>query len=211
MGLTVGRRTLLAVVCAVAVASIYAAQPVLAQIGSDLGEPDARLGWIVAAGQLGYLAGLAALVPLGDMLDRRTLIAGHLLLTAVGAALAATATEPWLLLAGLVVAGLFAVVVQTTAAYAAALPTPEERGRNLGAVTSGVVIGILGARVAAGALAAVCGWRSVYVALAALLVALGASSWSPCRPIRAPAAAPTGRCWCRWADCSASGFSFRAD
>jgi MFS family permease len=221
MGLTVGRRTLLAVVCAVAVASIYAAQPVLAQIGSDLGEPDARLGWIVAAGQLGYLAGLAALVPLGDMLDRRTLIAGHLLLTAVGAALAATATEPWLLLAGLVVAGLFAVVVAglfavvvqttTTAAYAAALPTPEERGRNLGAVTSGVVIGILGARVAAGALAAVCGWRSVYVALAALLVALGASSWSPCRPIRAPAAPPTGRCWCRWADCSASGFSFRAD
>jgi predicted MFS family arabinose efflux permease len=111
MGLTVGRRTLFAVVCAVAVASIYAAQPVLAQIGSDLGVPDARLGWIVAAGQLGYLAGLAALVPLGDMLDRRTLIAGHLLLTAVGAALAATATETWLLLAGLVVAGRTARVI----------------------------------------------------------------------------------------------------
>jgi predicted MFS family arabinose efflux permease len=62
MGLTVGRRTLFAVVCAVAVASIYAAQPVLAQIGSDLGVPDARLGWIVAAGQLGYLSrGLIAL------------------------------------------------------------------------------------------------------------------------------------------------------
>lgn len=64
MRLTVGRRTLFAAVCAVAVASIYAAQPVLAQIGSDLGVPDAHLGWIVAAGQLGYLAGLAVLVPL---------------------------------------------------------------------------------------------------------------------------------------------------
>jgi predicted MFS family arabinose efflux permease len=172
MGLTIGRRTLLAAVCAAAVASIYAAQPVLAQIGSDLGVPDGRLGWIVAAGQLGYLAGLAVLVPLGDMTDRRKLLAGHLLLTAAGAVLAATAGRPWVLLAGLAVAGLFAVVVQTTVAYAAALSAPGERGRNLGAVTSGVVIGILGARVAAGALAAVWGWRSVYVALAVLQVAL---------------------------------------
>ena len=172
MGLTTSRRTLFAAVCAVAVASIYAAQPVLAQIGSDLRVPDARLGWIVAAGQFGYLAGLAVLVPLGDMIDRRKLIAGHLLLTAAGAAVAATATRTWVLLAGLVVAGLFAVVVQTTVAYAAALSTPEERGRNLGVVTSGVVIGILGARVAAGALAAEWGWRSVYVALCVLSVML---------------------------------------
>lgn len=173
MGPSTGLRTLLfAAVCAVAVAGVYAAQPVLAQIGSDLGIPDADLGWIVAAGQFGYLAGLALLVPLGDMIDRRRLVAGHLLLTAVGAVLAATATRTWVLLLGLVVTGLFAVVVQTTVAYAAALSTPEERGRNLGVVTSGVVIGILGARVAAGALAAVWGWRSVYVALAVLLVTL---------------------------------------
>jgi predicted MFS family arabinose efflux permease len=174
MGLTTGRRTLFAAVCAVAVASIYAAQPVLAQIGNDLGVPDARLGWIVAAGQLGYLAGLAVLVPLGDMTDRRKLMVGHLLLSAVGAVLAATATRTWMLLGGLVVTGLFAVVVQTTVAYAAALSTPEERGRNLGVVTCGVVIGILGARVAAGALAAAWGWgwRSVYVALAVSLVML---------------------------------------
>ncbi|OAP24926.1 MFS transporter [Amycolatopsis sp. M39] len=172
MGRTTGRRTVFAAVCAVAVASIYAAQPVLAEIGTDLGVPGAGLGWIVAAGQLGYLAGLAALVPLGDLVDRRKLIAVHLLLTAVGAALAAVATQTWLLLTGLVLAGLFAVVVQTTVAYAAALSTPEERGRTLGVVTSGVVIGILGARVAAGALAELRGWRSVYVALAVLLVTL---------------------------------------
>ncbi|MGV9292967.1 MFS transporter [Amycolatopsis sp. NPDC003676] len=172
MGLTTGRRTVFAAVCAVAVASIYAAQPVLAEIGGDLGVPDAGLGWIVAAGQLGYLAGLAVLVPLGDLVDRRKLIAGHLLLTAVGAALAAAATQTWLLLTGLVLAGLFAVVVQTTVAYAAALSTSDERGRTLGVVTSGVVIGILGARVAAGALAELWGWRGVYVALAVLLVTL---------------------------------------
>ncbi|MGW5019373.1 MFS transporter [Streptomyces cacaoi] len=172
MARNAGRNVLFAAVCAVAVASIYAAQPVLTRIGSDLGIPDARLGWVVSAGQLGYLAGLAVLVPLGDTLDRRALIAGHLLLTAAGTALAATATRTWLLLGGLALAGLFAVVVQTTVAYAAALSTPAERGRTLGVVTSGVVIGILGARVAVGALAQLHGWRSVYLALAVLLVAL---------------------------------------
>jgi predicted MFS family arabinose efflux permease len=166
------QRTLLAAVCAVAVASIYAAQPVLARIGADLGLPEAQLGLIVAAGQLGYLAGLAALVPLGDRLDRRKLIAAHLLLTAAGAALTAAATRPWMALAGLAIAGLFAVVVQTTVAYATATAAPQERGRTLGAVTSGVVVGILGARVASGVLATAWGWRSVYAVLAALLVVL---------------------------------------
>ncbi|MGP3755381.1 MFS transporter [Streptomyces sp. IBSNAI001] len=172
MSLTSDRRTLFAVICAVAVATIYVAQPVLAQIGGDLGVPEADLGWIVTSGQLGYLIGLALLVPLGDMFDRRKLIAGHLLLAAAGMALAAVAAQLWLLLAGLVLAGLFAVVVQTTVAFAADLSTAAERGRTLGAVTSGVIIGILGARVLAGSLAALWGWRSVYVAIAVLLVAL---------------------------------------
>lgn len=159
-------------ICAVAVATIYAAQPVLAQIGGDLGLPEADLGWIVTAGQLGYLIGLALLVPLGDMFDRRKLIAWHLLLAAAGTVLTSVAAQLWLLLAGLALAGLFAVVVQTTVAFAADLSTAAERGRTLGAVTSGVIIGILGARVLAGSLAALWGWRSVYVALAALLIVL---------------------------------------
>ena len=67
---------------------------------------------------------------------------------------------------------MFAVVVQTTVAYTAAVSSPHERGRNIGAVTSGVVVGILGARVVAGLLAEVAGWRSVYAALAAASVIL---------------------------------------
>ncbi|MFD6222392.1 MFS transporter [Nocardia asteroides] len=159
-------------VCAVAVATMYVAQPVLAQMGRDLGVPESDLGWIVAAGQLGYLAGLAVLVPLGDMLDRRTLIGGQLLLAAVGMLVAAVAPGPWILLTGLAVTGLFAVVVQTTVAFAADLSAPAERGRTLGIVTSGVIIGILGARVLAGILAGLWGWRSVYTTLTLLLVML---------------------------------------
>lgn len=169
-----GRRLLFAAICAGSVATIYSAQPVLTEIGADLGVSGGGLGWIVTAGQLGYLVGLVLLVPLGDMFDRRTLIVGHLLLTAVGVVIAATATHVWVMLTGVAIAGLFAVVVQTTVAYAAAVSPPQERGRTLGVVTSGVVIGILGARVVAGALAAAWGWRSVYVALAGLLVVLAA-------------------------------------
>ncbi|WP_330231110.1 MFS transporter [Nocardia sp. NBC_00508] len=73
---------------------------------------------------------------------------------------------------GLAVAGLFAVVVQVTVAYVAAVSAPSERGRNIGAVTSGVVIGILGVRVLAGALGDTVGWRAVYALLAVLCVAL---------------------------------------
>lgn len=86
--------------------------------------------------------------------------------------LAAVAAQLWFLLAGLAVAGLFAVVVQTTVAFAADLSPVAERGRTLGIVTSGVITGILGARVLAGGLAGLWGWRSVYVALALLLVVL---------------------------------------
>ncbi|GAB2927120.1 MFS transporter [Streptomyces mayteni] len=169
-----GRRLLLAVVCGVAVASVYTAQPMLGPMGRDLGVPAELTGWIVATGQLGYLVGLVLLVPLGDVLDRRRLIATHLALTAAGLLLTASARAAWVAFAGLAVAGVFAVVVQTAVAYAASVSAPGERGRNIGVVTSGVVVGILGGRVLAGWLAEAWGWRSGYLVLAALALALAA-------------------------------------
>lgn len=169
-----GTRLLLAVVCGVAVAGVYAGQPVLGPMGDDLGVPRDSVGWFVAAGQLGYLAGLVLLVPLGDRLDRRRLIAAHLALVAAGLAVTAAAPVAWVAFGGLAVAGLFAVVVQTTVAYAASIAPPAERGRTLGAVTSGVVAGILGARVLTGALADLGGWRGSYLALAVLAAVLSA-------------------------------------
>ncbi|MGW4802008.1 MFS transporter [Nonomuraea sp. NPDC004297] len=122
-------RLLLAVVCGVAVASVYAGQPVLGPMGRDLGVPAGSFGLLVAAGQLGYLAGLVLLVPLGDLLDRRRLIAAHLALVAAGTAVTAAAPAAWAAFAGLAAAGVFAVVVQIAVAYAAAISAPAERGR----------------------------------------------------------------------------------
>ncbi|MFD3980615.1 MFS transporter [Streptomyces griseus] len=169
----VWRRLLLAVVCGVAVASVYAAQPVLAPMGDSLGVPAGQLGLIVSIGQLGYLVGLVLLVPLGDLVtNRRRLIAGHLVATAAGLLLTSVASTSWLAFAGLALAGMFAVVVQTAVAYAASVSPPVERGRNIGVVTSGVVVGILGARVVTGVFAEQWGWRSVYAALGVLALGL---------------------------------------
>ncbi|WP_205818586.1 MULTISPECIES: MFS transporter [unclassified Microbacterium] len=169
-------KTLLAAICAVAVATVYAAQPVLAQMGRDLQLPTDALGWLVSAGQLGYLIGLVLLVPLGDRFDRRRLIALHLGLVGIGMLAVAVAPAAGVAFAGLTLTGIFAVVVQTTVAYAAAVSDPGERGRNLGFVTSGVVVGILGSRLIAGMMADLWGWRSSYVLLAALSLLLGAAA-----------------------------------
>ncbi|WP_081511702.1 MFS transporter [Nocardia donostiensis] len=171
-GVTGPQRFVLALVCAVAVATIYAIQPVLEAAGTDLGLAHESLGGLVAAGQIGYFAGLVLLVPLADVMNRRRLIAVHLVLTATGAAVTAAAPNSAVAMTGLAVAGLFAVVVQVTVAYVAAVSASSERGRNIGAVTSGVVIGILGARVLAGVLGDTVGWRAVYALLAALCVVL---------------------------------------
>ncbi|MGW9584928.1 MULTISPECIES: MFS transporter [unclassified Streptomyces] len=169
----VWRRVLLAVVCGVAVASVYAAQPVLAPMGDSLGVSAGQSGWIVSIGQFGYLAGLVLLVPLGDVVvNRRRLIAVHLAITAVGLLLTSAASNAGTAFAGLALAGMFAVVVQITVAYAASVSPPDERGRNIGIVTSGVVIGILGARIVTGLLAEQWGWRSTYVLLGVLALGL---------------------------------------
>ncbi|MFC9473559.1 MFS transporter [Nocardia sp. NPDC056952] len=171
-GVTRAQRWVLATVCAAAVSTIYAIQPVLAVAGAELGVSPESSGVLIAAGQIGYFAGLILLVPLGDLLNRRRLIGGLLALTSIGAAITAAAPSGGVAVAGLAFAGVFAVVVQVTVAYVAAVSAPGERGRNIGAVTSGVVIGILGVRVVAGLLGDTLGWRAVYALLAVLCAGL---------------------------------------
>lgn len=168
-------RWLLAVLCAVAVANIYYAQPLLERIGADLGIPDSGLGAVVAAAQAGYLVGLVVLVPLGDLVDRRTLIAVQVAALAAGCALVAGAAGSARLLAGMAAVGLFAVVVQVAVAYVAAVGGPAERGRNVGTVTGGVVVGIILARTVSGAVADLADWRWVYAGSALLALVLAAA------------------------------------
>jgi predicted MFS family arabinose efflux permease len=169
-------RLLLAVLCAAAVANVYYAQPLLERFAADLAIPTSVVGWVVTLSQLGYLVGLVVLVPLGDVISRRVLIAVQLAATAVGTGIAATASTATGLFVGVAIAGLFSVVVQIVVAFAAAISDPAERGRTIGVVTSGVVVGIILARTVSGAVADLAGWRVVYLGSAALCAALAVAA-----------------------------------
>ncbi|MEU6017601.1 MFS transporter [Streptomyces sp. NPDC047515] len=168
-----GRTTLLfAVASGVAVANVYFAQPLLVTLSRDFGISAASVGIVVTLTQIGYGLGLFLLVPLGDLIDRRSLVVTQLALLAAALIATGTAATAPILLTALAAVGFLAVVTQTLVVFAASLSAPERRGRAVGLVTSGIVIGILLARTVSGALADLAGWRSVYLASAALTLVL---------------------------------------
>ncbi|VCU68432.1 Inner membrane transport protein YnfM [Pigmentiphaga humi] len=153
------------------VASNYYAQPLLQTIADSLGLSVPAAGAIVTVAQVSYALGLFLLVPLGDLLERRALIAGMTLLAALGLFASAASTSLAMLLAGTAVTGLFSVVAQVLVPFAATLAAPDERGKVVGTLMSGLLLGILLARTFAGIVASAGSWRAMYV-LAGVLMAV---------------------------------------
>ncbi|MEK4236748.1 MFS transporter [Paenibacillus sp. FSL H7-0714] len=159
---------LFSVACGIVVANIYYAQPLLDAISNEFGISHSFVGLVITITQIFYALGLLLLVPLGDLLNRRWLIAGQMLLSVLALIVVGTATSSIVLFVGIAAVGFLAVVTQTLVAFAATLAAPAERGRVVGVVTSGIVIGILLARTFAGVLMDLAGWRSVYLVSAVL-------------------------------------------
>ncbi|HDR7320372.1 MFS transporter [Bacillus toyonensis] len=161
---------LFAAACGMSVANIYFAQPLLDQLSNEFGINHSIIGVVITVTQIFYGVGLLLLVPLGDLLNQRRLIVGQMLLSTTALVIVGTASSSMVLFAGMALVGLLAVVTQTLVAFAATIASPTERGRVVGIVTSGIVIGILLARTFAGILTDVAGWRSVYLFSAALML-----------------------------------------
>ena len=155
---------------ALAVANVYSAQPLLKSIAASLNVSPGTIGAVVTATQIGYAIGLIFLVPLGDCVDRKKLVVIQLLLSVLALTAAAFAPDLTTLLGAMLLVGLMAVVTQLMVAWAAMLASPEQRGRVVGSVTSGIVIGILLARFVSGMIADLAGWRAVYLTAACLLL-----------------------------------------
>ena len=168
---------LLAVTSGLSVASIYYAQPLLEAMRQDLGMSLAEAGFLVTASQVGYAAGLVLIVPLGDLWERRRLVAGMTL--GIGASLGAMgiASTSGLVMAAAVLLGCLSVAAQVVVAFAASLAAPEERGRVVGVVMSGLLLGILLARTVAGMVAGLGGWRVVFLAAAVVMAGLALVLW----------------------------------
>jgi predicted MFS family arabinose efflux permease len=165
---------LLAVTCGAAVANNYYAQPLLHTIGTSFGVPGSTAGLLVTAGQVGYAVGLAFLVPLGDVLERRRLITRMLVVTSAALAVAAAAPDIAVLGSALAVVGVTTVVAQIIVPMTASLAADDQRGRAVGTVMSGLMIGVLMARVVSGLVASAIGWRPVFIIAAVSMLLLAA-------------------------------------
>ena len=168
---------LMTVTTGLAVASNYYAQPLLHTIADELSLSYSRAGIIVTAAQAGYAAGLLLLVPLGDMFERRRLIVTMITLAAGGLLISANASTLTMLLVGTAITGAFTVVAQVLVPFAATLAAPAVRGKVVGTVMSGLLLGILLARTVAGALSTLGDWRTVYWVASALMFLNALALW----------------------------------
>ncbi len=160
---------LFAFCCGAIVANIYYAQPIIELIAPDIGLTPAMASLIVSLTQIGYALGLFFLVPLGDLLENRKLM---ILTTVVAIAslLGAAFTEqPNLFLLVSLLIGFSSVSVQILIPLAAHLAPAESRGRVVGSIMGGLLLGILLARPVSSVVADHFGWRAMFMAAAALM------------------------------------------
>ena len=163
---------LLAVSCGIIVANIYYAQPLVAQIGASIGLPPRASGLIVTLTQIGYGLGLLFIVPLGDLVENRRLVALSLLVAALALFAAAIARSPTLFLGAALVIGLGSVAAQVLVPFAAHLSPEATRGRVVGNVMSGLLFGIMLARPVSSMMTHLFGWHSIFALSSAVTAAL---------------------------------------
>jgi len=169
--LTKGLTFLLAIACGISVANIYYNQPLSSEIAKTFNTTSQAAGLISTFTQLGYASGIFLFVPLGDIREKRKLILTLILLVSVSLIGVATAQNLiWIYISSFAV-GLTAVVPQIMTPLAAQLARPEERGKVVGTVVSGLLFGILLARTVSGYIGYIVGWRYMFV-FAAILMCL---------------------------------------
>ncbi len=165
---------LLAFATGATVANMYYQQPLLHTLGQAFGVGTAATGLLVTVSQIGYVIGLAFLVPLGDLVERRGLITVSLLVLAVGQTIAAAAPSFGVFAAAMLLVGTSTFVAQVIVPMASQLAAEHERGKVVGTVMSGLLLGILISRTVSGIIADAFGWRTVFALAAVAMLALSA-------------------------------------
>lgn len=150
----------MSIAAGVAIANIYYNQPMLGIMEQSL--PGKLIGLVPTATQLGYAAGLFLLVPLGDLIERKTLIVAQFMALAAALALVAVAPNAALLVGASLLVGAAATVAQQIVPLAAHLAVPARRGATVGTVMAGLLCGILLSRTLAGFVATQSGWREMF-------------------------------------------------
>jgi predicted MFS family arabinose efflux permease len=164
----------MAVASGVAVANLYYNQPMLADMARSLHTDSHRIGYVATATQVGYAAGMPLFIPLSDFVERRKLIVCLFVAVAVALGLAAVASTLFWLVAASFLIGATTVIAQILIPFSAELATPEQQGRTIGTILSGVLLGILLARTLSGVVSHHVGWRVMFWLAAGMSVVFAA-------------------------------------
>ncbi len=171
------RVLLLATGAGLAVASLYYSHPMLGILGEEIGASDRTVGFVPTFSQLGYALGILLLAPLGDRYDRRSIIAAKALVLCGALLLSGFAPGIGTLLVASLLTGLAATLAQDIVPAAATLAPEAERGRIVGMVMTGLLLGILLSRVVSGLVAEYFGWRVMFDVAAASVALIGIALW----------------------------------
>jgi predicted MFS family arabinose efflux permease len=176
---------MLAVGCAISVANLWYAQPLLAKMAVEWHVSQTTMGNIAGCPLAGYATGMLFFVPLGDIVERRRLIlvfVGAIVVTLFGVIFSPNIT---MLGASAFLLGVASIVPQLIMPYAAGLTEPKNRGSVVGILQSGILIGLLLSRTVGGVIAEHFGWRAVYwtaIAINSFLLIWFSLSLRECRP-----------------------------
>ena len=159
----------LAIVAGVSVANIYYIQPLLNMIRHELGISEFRTNLIAMVTQIGYAAGLLFITPLGDLYQRKKIILVNFFVLIFSLLTIALADNIHLILLASFFTGACSMIPQIFIPIAAQFSRPENKGRNVGIVLSGLLTGILASRVVSGFVGELFGWREMYYIAAAMM------------------------------------------
>ncbi|WP_372828885.1 MULTISPECIES: MFS transporter [unclassified Paenibacillus] len=176
---------LLAAACGLIAANLYYAQTVIGPISVTTGLSSAAAGLIVTLTQIGYVIGLLFIVPLSDILENKRLVTFFLIILVVALIAAAFSSHAVLFLTASLVIGISSVVAQILVPYATYLTSEEQRGRVVGNVMSGLLLGIMLARPVASFITSLLGWQAVFV-FSAIIIGLLTLLLSRALPARQP-------------------------
>eukprot|EP01037_Dinobryon_pediforme_P025617 gene25617-27836_t len=168
---------LLATGAGLGAAALYYSQPILGLLGPELNADERLVGMVPLLTRLGYALGILLLTPLGDRYDRRKIIVLKAVILSAALVASGLATGIASLLAISLAIGLAATVAQDIVPTAAMVAPERSRGKIVGTVMTGLLLGILLSRVASGFIAEHLGWRSVYLLAAVVEVLIAIAAW----------------------------------
>jgi predicted MFS family arabinose efflux permease len=163
---------LLAGACGLISANIYYSQPLIGLIAASLGMSPQAAGFIVTVTQLGYAIGVILIVPLADLIENRRLALILIGVNVVALAGAAFSTDARLFLVAASLVGMGSAAVQILVPYASHLAPAAVRGRTVGSVMSGLMLGIMLSRPVASFLADHGSWHTVFLVSSIAMVLL---------------------------------------